>query len=378
MKVGIIGGGVAGLSTALALKKAGISFHLFEQAAEFKDIGAGVMLSSSTKKLLYILGVGKEFDEASTLIKNFYITNHQLKKIKRIPSNEIGYGIHRAKLIEVLSKPLLKEEYTLNARIETVVQNENNVTIIANHNSFTFDILIAADGVHSTTRNKFLPHIQPTYTNQMMWRGIAKIDLPNEFKNAAHEMWGNNKRFNIIHKGSNEYFWFCIRWVKDGIFYEEPLLKQYLHKEFEGFHELAHQVIEADNNIIKTPLRHIKFDTFNWYNHRIVFVGDCIHACTPDIAQGACQAVESAFTLVACLKKHPQNMSAAFELFQNKRKPKAAFINKASFAFSRFSHQRKIWQYKVLFAVFKLLPNSFLRKKFNKTNDLSYMNDLLL
>lgn len=379
MKVGIIGGGVAGLSTALALKKANISFHLFEQASAFKDIGAGVMLSSSTKYLLHQLGVGNDFEKASTLIKDFNITNHHLQTIKRIPSNEIGYGIHRARLIEVLSKPLQQEDYTLNARIEKIEQNESGVTINANNTSHFFDIVVAADGVHSVIRNKFSPHIQPSYTGQIMWRGIATLNLPDKFKNAAHEMWGKNKRFNIIHKGGDDYFWFCIRWIKDGIFYEEENLKHFLHQEFKDFPEYAHAVIDADNNIIKTPLRHIKFNNLNnWYNNRIVFVGDCIHACTPDIAQGACQAIESAYTLAACLKKYPNNFKDAFELYQFKRKPKTKFINNASFAFSRFSHQRKKWQYNVLFSVFKLLPNSFLQKKFNKTNDIAYMNDLQL
>ncbi|HNL83165.1 MAG TPA: hypothetical protein PKG56_07205 [Chitinophagaceae bacterium] len=82
--------------------------------------------------------------------------------------------------------------------------------------------------------------------------------------------------------------------------------------------------------------------------------------------------------MAACLKKYPNNFKDAFELYQFKRKPKTKFINNASFAFSRFSHQRKKWQYNVLFSVFKLLPNSFLQKKFNKTNDIAYMNDLQL
>lgn len=375
MKVGIIGGGIAGLSTALALQKAGIDFHLFEQSPEFREVGAGIMLSSSTRYLLQKLGVGNSFDKASLPINAFTITNHLLQKVRAIPAKEVGYAIHRAKIIEVLSTPLLPHQYTLNARIEHVQQSVQQVTVQVNNTSYNFDILIAADGIHSAIRKQFLPGLTLRYTGQTMWRGMSTIQLPKKFHNSVHEMWGNNKRFGIMHKQGDEYFWYCIRWAKEGE-QDTSNVKEYLLNLFAEYHTTVHELIKSGNNIMRTDLRDIEHGIFPWFNNSIAFVGDSIHATTPHISQGACQAIESAYTIAACLKKYPDNIQLAFSTYQQLRTKKTKFISEYSYLFGRFSHQRKAWLDKALHAAFKLVPASLLRQFFNQTVDLKYLKGI--
>jgi 2-polyprenyl-6-methoxyphenol hydroxylase-like FAD-dependent oxidoreductase len=370
MKIGIIGGGTAGLTTALALQKAGVSFHLFEQAESFREVGAGIMLNKVTKKILHSLGIGNQFDKAVNPITKFTIVNKHLQPVKRIPYNEIGFAIHRPRLIEILSNEINKDVCSLNSRI-TEISIENKVTVKNNATTYDFDALIAADGIKSVVRQQFLPEVKPEYIGQTMWRGMVNMPLNDFFKNGVAELWGDNKRFGIMHKGGNEYFWYAIRWAKEGEV-DVPDVKQYLQNLFSSYHSTVKEIIANGTNIIRTDLKHIPQTGFNWYHQNIAFVGDAIHAVTPDISQGACQAVEGAY-LLASLLKNCTTPDEAFKQYQQIRYAKLKLVQQASYQFSRFSHQRKNWQYNGLFMLFNILPNAFLRKKFTETIDINYL-----
>lgn len=374
MKIGIIGGGTAGLTTALALQKAGLPFHLFEQAESFREVGAGIMLNKGTKKILHSLGIGHQFDKAVNPITKFTIVNKHLQPVKRIPYNEIGFAIHRPRLIEILSNQINKDVCSLNSRI-TEISIENTVTIKNNETSYCFDALIAADGIKSVVRKQFLPEVKPVYIGQTMWRGMVNMPLNDFFKNGVAELWGDNKRFGIVHKGGNEYFWYAIRWAKEGEV-DVPDVKQYLQNLFSSYHTTVKEIIANGTNIIRTDLKHIPQTGFNWYHQNIAFVGDAIHAVTPDISQGACQAIEGAY-LLASLLKNCNTPYEAFKQYQQIRYAKLKLVQQASYQFSRFSHQRKNWQYSGLFMLFNILPNAFLRKKFTETIDINYLQPYL-
>lgn len=376
MKVGIIGGGIAGLTTALALQKAGIDFHLFEQSPEFREVGAGILLNTSTQHLLNLLGVGNHFAEASIPIYHFSIATFQDIKVRDVPFKKHSYSIHRAKLIDVLKQPLNPNQYTLNARIENVDQSATKATITVKNSIHEFDIIIAADGIQSATRQKFIPLLTPRYTKQKMWRGISYFDMPDHFKDCIYELWGNNKRFGIMHMGNNKYFWYTVIWAKEGEKDHELTLKEDIKKIFAEYHLNVHELIDRSEPIIKTDVKDIEPNNFTWFNNRIAFVGDAIHATTPHLSQGACQSIESAYTIVACLVKYQKNFQAAFQHYQQLRKHKAQQLNKLSFFFGRFSHQRKPWQDKLINLGLKLVPQAYINYKFDESVDLNYLKDL--
>lgn len=373
MKIAIIGGGIAGLSTALAFKKAGIDFHLFEQSPEFGEVGAGIGLSTSTFTILEKLGVGEDFLKIAVPLQRFVITNHQLKKVLNVPFDGVGFCIHRAKLIEVLSKPLLKDDYTLNAQIESIDEKESHIEIKSKEGiTYKFDIVVAADGIHSSIRKKVFPQIQARYTGQTMWRGIAQINLPATFKNKMHELWGMNKRLGIVDVGNNNYFWYLVRFAQENQKDDEATIHSDLKKLVVEHHTYATNIIDATTNIIRTDLKDIEPGNYPWHTKRIVFVGDSIHACTPHLSQGGCQAIESAYTLSGCLKKY-DTIEEAFTTFQSIRQEKIQFINELSYHFGRFNHQRKAWKDTLLQSVLSVLPEFYMRKKFEKTVDLKYL-----
>ena len=215
MKIAIIGGGIAGLTAALTLKSKGIAFHLYEQCDEFKELGAGVMLNESTFELLKILGVGDYFKSVSNVINSFNITDLDFAVVCKMGIGKSMYSIHRADLIKVLSSALSKTDYTLGARIEHIVNEQNKVEILVHNNLVTYNALIVANGINSNIRKLVLPQVDVRNVNQVTYRGIAKIQGKETYHNSAYEFWGENKRFTVIHSKNDEYYWCVVKWQKN-------------------------------------------------------------------------------------------------------------------------------------------------------------------
>jgi len=129
MKVAIVGGGIAGLSTANALKQAGFQIHLYEQAPAFTEVGAGILLGPGAFSILKEWHLEKAFLECAIPLSETVITNARLQKVVATPTTLIGYSIHRADVINVLKSTLTPDEYTLNARIEDIEVKEDKVCI---------------------------------------------------------------------------------------------------------------------------------------------------------------------------------------------------------------------------------------------------------
>lgn len=366
MKIAIVGGGIAGLSTANALKLAGFQIHVYEQAPAFTEVGAGILIGTGAMQILEQWNLKNIFLARSIPIKQTVITNTSLQKIVTTPTSLVGYSIHRAELINVLKSTLASDEYTLNARIEDIEVTEDKVCISLNNEKCYYDFLVAANGINSNIRNQFLQQVKPRQVQQVWWRGITKTKLPEALESKMFEMWGMNKRFGFMQKPDGEYFWWAILWEKEVA--DNQFDRTGLAEKFKQFHPVTQQLISSSTTFFDTTIRDVKTHNFAWHTKRIVFVGDAIHACTPDIAQGGSQAIESAYQLAKSLQQYKTDLNKAFEDYVIKRKKKAAFINDTSYRFGRMGHYKEQWKYNLLFTTLRLLPGSFLRNKIKKIN----------
>ena len=371
MKIAIIGGGIAGLTAALTLKRKGIAFHLYEQCDEFKEVGAGVMLNESTFELLKILGVGDYFKSVSNVINSFNITDLNFDVACKMEIDKSMYSIHRADLIKVLSSALSKTDYTLGVRIEHIVNEQNKIQILTHNNLVTYDALIVANGIHSNIRKSILPKVEIRNVNQITYRGISKIQGKEAYHNSAFEFWGENKRFTVVHSKNDEYYWCVVKWQKNKLTCGKENFKSELIKDFKNFHpHVSEFIAETEiDKLIETNTNDINSNDSYWYHNRVVFIGDAIHCCTPDLSQGACMAIESAYTLGCSLSKF-NSIDKAFSNYEQLRKQKVDFVKKLSYQYGRLSHQKKAWQYSILIYLLKTLPNWLVKKYYNKLTDI--------
>jgi 2-polyprenyl-6-methoxyphenol hydroxylase-like FAD-dependent oxidoreductase len=217
MKITIIGGGIAGLTTALALRKLGFEYELFERAKQLNEVGAGIWMQPNALKVLDWLGLGDLVRESGTLLNQVDITNAQLIPFKKtnqeVVQDEKGnkiVAIHRATLQKILFEAIPKENINLGYEFKSLEQKEHQVNISFGESAVLSDLVIGADGINSKVRESIFSNTSKRFSGQTCWRGISDIRLPYEFQNTGIESWGKKIRFGFSQVTENQVYWFAV------------------------------------------------------------------------------------------------------------------------------------------------------------------------
>lgn len=202
------------------------------------------------------------------------------------------------------------------------------------------DIIISADGINSNTRQNFYPNLKLRDSNQVLWRGISEIELDKKFQNAYHDFVGGNLRFAIIHICKNYYSWYIVKEKndKDDVSGDKEVLKAY----FKGYHPIINRVIDRSSDVYFSELLDInpkKRKNLPWFKDNTLMVGDAIHPTTPNMANGACLAIEDSYLLTSLLGKKELTLQEAFKIVQKKRTKKVDTVVFQSYWLGKLMHQ---------------------------------------
>ncbi len=376
-KVTIIGGGIGGLAMANALQHFGIPFDLYEQSPELSEVGAGIGLTEATIRILDKMDLGNMLWRQGSKVKEVYMPDKNLKVRRHITVNSEMVCIHRARLIDILKSRLPKEVIHLNKKaisIETA-KNENIITF-EDGQSIESACTVAADGIHSVLRRQVFPAIKLRYINQTIWRGISEAPMPQNFGQSYLEIWDEGLRFLVIHINDSEIFWLGVKSEKPGGEDNPETIREDLLKLFQNFHPELKELIRTSKNVLRNDMADLGTVPRTWYKNRLVFLGDSIHATTPNLAQGGCQSIEDAWCLAKCLKKFGPDYSTAYETYQSLREKKVMKIVKDSWNFGKAAHtSNPFYHYGYRFLLTKA-PKFILRKQEAFLNDLSYLREI--
>jgi salicylate hydroxylase len=325
--VNIIGGGIAGLTTALALKTKGVNYNLFEQCPEitYQDVALGI--SANILHILKDWNILEETKQLGTEIYDFHLVDNKLKYIKSFKLPKPALSIHRKQFHKLLYSRLDAESIHLNSRKSIDDFSEN-------------ELIISADGINSKIRQEIYPDLKLRDSNQILFRGISEIVLDEKFKNAYHDFVGENLRFAIIHMGANRYAWYIIKEKRS--FEKLPLDKTVLKSYFKNFHPIVLQVIDSSESIYPAELLDInpkKRKSLEWFSKNTLLIGDAIHPTTPNMANGACLAMEDSYLLGGLLGNENLPLSQIFERFQKRRTSKVDPVVFYSWWFGKIVHQ---------------------------------------
>src|SRR4051794_37383239 len=184
-KIAIIGGGIAGLAAALALFRRGIEVTVYEQAGELSEIGAGVQMTPNAMKALFALGLEQAamrvaFEPEGQVLRNW----KSGRLIYRAPGRGVfraAFGaphcsFHRADLLAVLAAPLPSGIVHLGARCVAVETGARSAAArFADGGAIEADIVVGADGIHSTVRHQLFGADRPRFTGCICWRGLVPV-----------------------------------------------------------------------------------------------------------------------------------------------------------------------------------------------------------
>ncbi len=303
MKVIIIGAGIGGLTTALALKHQGIAYEVFEEAPALKALGAGLGIGENAVKVLEMLGLGKELPWSAQALKGMRILTPAGKLLSE--SSRVGYTIHRADLHTLLLRHLDTSLVHLGKRCVRVEDMGECVTAHFEDGSLsTADFLIAADGIKSRIRRDLVPASAPRYAGYTCFRSVT--DAPRECGDLewASETWGPKGRFGIVPLRNRRIYWYaCVNAAEDDARVREWKTAE-LKEVFGKYHAPIPAILSAtkDETVIWGNIADVAPLPRHVYG-RIVLLGDAGHATTPNLGQGACQAMEGAVVLAKHLSE---------------------------------------------------------------------------
>ena len=325
MKIVIVGGGIGGLATTIALGKVGIDAQVYERASEMREVGAGIGLASNALRVLDMLGLAirsRSLDGAQGSLRN--PKDEVLVTIRTDEfTNQVGAVsvMHRAELLEELARQIAPGRLHLGRTCTGFEQDQDGI-VARFHNGETARgaALLGADGLRSVVRTQLFGNRPVRYSGYTAWRAVVEFD--GGLNHGIVETWGRGCRFGILPMSGGRVYWFATNNAAEGGRDPEGRSKDVLLRLFRGWHEPIEALIAATNE--NAILRNDIYDMDplpRWGQGRVVLLGDAAHPMTPNLGQGACQAIEDSVVLAACLKKHA-NVESALLDYQSRRIPR--------------------------------------------------------
>lgn len=325
----IVGAGIGGLTAALALQRAGVGVRVLERAERLVPVGAGLTIQPNAVMALRRLGVGSTFETKAQPLSVAQILTAGGKVLQSLDQaaatqlrNDVGapaYGVHRATLQAILLDALEPDTVELGTPV-TDVDPEGGRVVLADGGEREAALVIGADGLNSVLRSRLVGDGLPRYSGYYCWRGVARsAPFPPDW---SGEFWGRGTRFGGCGIDGGWFYWFA---VADGpaAGHDPDGARTAAMDAVDGFDERVVETVAttAPEDAFRTDIAD-RDPVASWGRDRATLLGDAAHPMTPNLGQGACQAVEDALVLgdrVARLGTEP----AALRAYEEARRKRA-------------------------------------------------------
>ncbi|WOS42785.1 FAD-dependent monooxygenase [Xanthomonas rydalmerensis] len=348
MEIGILGGGIAGLSVALALHKQGHMVHVYERRNGPATMGAGVTLWPNAGFVLQELGLLEDVaaaggrplsvqrkDAAGNSLGGLDIT--LLDRLMGYPTHTILRRDLQAVLLDHVARAGIQVEFGHRAVAIDLDAGDKAVARFENGKRIRPDLLIGADGRMNSVARRFVAGDNtPIYQGFVNWIGVAQGSGALVSDLAIQDYWGSGDRFGCVPIRTDLVYWAAAQ--------ARPLpeatpaadLRKEVMDLFAGWPEPVARLIEATPaHTIQLIAVHDVEPLHTWSRANVLLVGDAAHAPLPTSGQGACQALEDAWHLARCLEEADGALAQALTRFTAIRGPKTTKLAEQGRLFAR-------------------------------------------
>ncbi|WP_395335544.1 FAD-dependent oxidoreductase [Novosphingobium sp. BL-8H] len=339
----VVGGGIGGLSAAIALLRAGHAVTVIEKDPAWSVYGVGIIQQSNVVRAMDQLGVLDAFLDAACGFDAVEIYIPDGTRVARIPTPALvegkpsNVGIGRRALQKVLADSAreLGAHVRLGLTVVTLDQEEHGVHVrFSDGGEGDYDVVVGSDGVYSQTRLMVLPDAEsPEFTGQSVWR----YNFPRAEGLDALHVYNGPTGVGLVPMSADTMYMYATTPEPENPRYAVEGLAARMREKLAGtapaIRELA-QAITDDEGVVYRPLEGMMVHG-PWHKGRVVLLGDAVHATTPHLGQGAGMAIEDAIVLGEELSAAAASGAApeqAFEAYRTRRYERCRYIVEASLA----------------------------------------------
>jgi 2-polyprenyl-6-methoxyphenol hydroxylase-like FAD-dependent oxidoreductase len=330
----IAGGGIGGLTAAIVLRRAGFQVQVHERAPEILEVGAGLTLQANAILALPRAGLDRAVIEAGRAVERASIRRWDGALLSGTDFRDVeaqlgapSVAIHRATLQKILLEALGSGVLRIGSEVAGYEAEPDGVEVrLGDGRRIGGAALIGADGIRSAVRARLLGDSEPLYAGYVSWRGVT----PENFDPAPREVsesWGPGRRFGIVPIEKGRVYWFATLNTPPGGRDDPGQARANLLRLFAGWHPPIQALLEAtpEEAILRNDILH-RLPVRQWGEGRVTLLGDAAHPMTPNLGQGAGQAIEDAVVLAESLRG-ASDLPAALRRYEAKRIPRAnAFV----------------------------------------------------
>jgi 2-polyprenyl-6-methoxyphenol hydroxylase-like FAD-dependent oxidoreductase len=331
----IVGGGMAGLTAAIALRRHGFNPELIEREPTWQAVGAEIALKPNAMRVLIDIGVVAAVERVGAPLRRFKYCTPQGEVLAEIDLVELwkdvgrGVGVERTKLQEALLSEFKGARCRLGTWITALERKNGSVSVFFNDGrSEDYDLIIGADGIGSSVRSLALTEAAPSYTGQMGWRSLAPIrrDTPDDV-----QFWlGDGCFFGLFPVSNKDTYGFG--YINEPERRHDPVQGRLtrLRERFAGFGGLVKAYLanlDSDEQIHCAAIESLELDY--WHKGRVVLIGDAAHASSPMMGQGGCMAIEDAAVLAELLQSS-KSVEDALDAYVLRRRARVDWVQRQS------------------------------------------------
>jgi salicylate hydroxylase len=340
--VAVVGGGIGGMTAAIALGGRGHRVRVYEQTPRLARVGADVNLTPNAVRALDALGLGRALRATAATptyrISRSWDTGAETSRLELAQSAENAYGapqltIHRADLLAALEQALPPGSLQLGRRLTGIAESATDVALtFADGDTTAAEVVIGADGIHSRVRTALLGAEHPQFTGVVAYRAVVPAerlrDVPN--LDAFTKWWGPDPETQIVTFPLNrgrDVFVFATAgqesWREES--WTTPGDPDELRAMYASFHPEARALLAAVDEVRKSAL-YVRDPLPRWSSERATLLGDACHPMMPFMAQGAATAIEDAVVLTRALDGGDVEPSHALRDYETVRHERTARI----------------------------------------------------
>jgi salicylate hydroxylase len=339
LAIAIIGGGIGGLSAALSLVRAGFDAHVYEQAPELREVGAGIVVSPNATRILGRLGLGATLAQSSVRPLAWHERRwDDGQTLLRVPLADAAvaafgfpyYQCHRADVQTMLAQALPQRLHLGHRLVDLEERGDRVEARFDNGTRVAADVVVGADGIHSTVRRALFGPDDPRFTGCVAYRGLVPAERVQELNlETRMQRWmGPGKHFvHYYVQGRRLLNFVCLveqdTWTSESWTERGDVAEA--RAAYQGWHPQVRAILDAQQEIFVWALLD-RAPLPRWSIGRVTLLGDACHPMLPFMAQGAAQAIEDGATLAAILERDGANIPAALRAYEAVRLPRTARI----------------------------------------------------